>query len=267
MQETGYYGDGTLWVTDQRLVVGETTYWLHDIEAVWVLTLHATDRTPTRFPWGELLTGSGLALIPMLIGAALGSVGYRSILNEMRSIARPIYMVKLKLKSYNPLVLVTFDREHAAGIAKLIRMLLENADAAAITKELQSRHATPAHQSEYPDSTTKFYEDSIATVTSESVTVREERYPLYDVTYVEVRLERITDFFQPREDAYIVALYKEKRAIEIYVCLSSNYAYKLADAIKAAIPHATAPAPEQLLKQYKESRQPNQNSDSPYKTL
>ncbi|HEY0070452.1 MAG TPA: DUF6232 family protein [Chloroflexia bacterium] len=251
INEQVYYGDGAVWVTGQRFVVGERTYWLDDIDSVEVGKVPGEQWTDLRsgsFDWSWLLIPTmpilvmlktGPDPVPIILAALITTLVW--VFAHSRSNkpsepvlqAVPVYVIKLKGDRLRHVVFASLDEDHTERLADLI---VEAAQAQRDKRPPGS--VTPKVQVEPPRGNLAFpaldtyFIDGLVCVTSEVVHVGRESYPLRGVQAVYVHVGRI-DWYTPNAiEGYFVILNIHGTLTPVLATTDLDYAYKVTDAIR-----------------------------------
>jgi hypothetical protein len=252
INEQIYYGDGAVWVTGQRFVVGERTYWLDDIDSVEV------GKVPGE-QWADLRTGSfdwtwlliplmpvlvmfriGPHPVPMTLAALVTALAW-AIMRLSRSKKPsepviqvvPVYVIKLKGDRLRHVVFASLDEDHTERLADLI------VEAAQADRDRRPPGSViPKVQIEPPRGNLAFpaletyFMDGVVCVTSEVVHVGRESYPLRGVQAAYVHVGRI-DWYTPNAiEGYFVILNIHGTLTPVLATTDLDYAYKVTDAIR-----------------------------------
>ncbi|HEX8231407.1 MAG TPA: DUF6232 family protein [Chloroflexia bacterium] len=253
--EVVYYGDGAVWVTSQRLVVGGKTYPLHEIDSVEVGKVPGeqwTDADQGSFNWAWLaipllpfvvLFQIGPNPVPLAL-AALTTVFIIAVMSRhgskkpQKPVLKPLpaYVIKARGSRLRHIVFVSLDEDHTNKLADLI------SEAAEAHKQGESPHNVmrrasfePPRGSAIPPSLATYFMDGLVWVTSEVVHVGRESYPLHAVRAVYMHQGRIDWYTADAAYGYFVIAYIHDALTPILATTDSEYAYKVSDAIKAVL--------------------------------
>lgn len=238
MQEIVYYSDEHIWVTDLRVVVGETTYWLADIERV------TPDMVSSEL-WAKQEMGLVGAAIPLMASGCNPAMLVLALIVGVRNgrgptklsvNRRPLHIIKLRGKKLNSLVYASFDQEHARNLAALIRNAISAAKGVASAKyTLQNTRLKPPRDKATLPAFKTYLADAIVCVTSEVVHVGHESYPLKGVKAVYVHAGRIDWYSPSAQQGYFVVLNTQGELIAILCSIDADYAYSVRDAIQVTM--------------------------------
>ena len=253
--ELVYYGDGAVWVTSQRFVVGEQSYGLHEIDSVEV------GKVPGE-QWADIGQGSfdwRWIVIPLIPVSVVLNIGPNpvplalAVLTTVFIIAAmwhysskkpqkprlqvaPVYVIKARGTRLRHIVFASLDEEHTNKLADLI---MEAADAyrrGESPHRVRSRASfEPPRGNVHPRSLATYFMDGLVWVTSEVVHVGRQSYPLHTIRAVYVHQGRIDWYTADAADGYFVIANIRDTPTPLLATTDPLYAYKVSDAIKAVL--------------------------------
>ncbi|MEA2574734.1 MAG: hypothetical protein QOH93_2032 [Chloroflexia bacterium] len=253
--ELVYYGDGAVWVTSQRFVVGEKTYWLDDLDIVEVGEVPGKQWADPRrqsFNWGWIIVPFVPVVVMLRIGpnpVPLTLAGLATLLifiylwrhrsrvpQEPVFTLRPTYVIKLKSSRLKQIVFTSLDEDHTNKLADLI------VEAAEAQRQGESPHNVmrralfePPRGNATSIGPATYFRDGIVWITSEVVHVGRESYPLHNIRAVYVHVGRIDWYTADAAYGYFVVVNIHNTLVPILATTDSVYAYKVSDAIKAVL--------------------------------
>lgn len=253
--ELVYYGDGSVWVTSQRFVVGEKSYGLHEFDSVEVGKVPGeqwADIGQGSFNWAWLVIPLWLLAVLFKIGpnllplalAALTTIfiiaaiwRYRSKKPQKPGLqVAPVYVIKAKGSRLRHIIFASLDEEHTNRLADLIM------EAAEAHKRGESPHRVlsrvsfePPRGNAHPRSLATYFMDGLVWVTSEVVHVGRQSYPLHTIRAVYVHQGRIDWYTADAANGYFVIANIHDTPTPILATTDAQYAYKVSDAIKAVL--------------------------------
>ncbi len=250
-----YYGDGAVWVTSQRFVVGEKSYGLHEIDSVEV------GKVPGE-QWADIGQGSFnwrlifIPLLPVMIVLKIGPNPLPLALAALTTIfiiaamwrysskkpqepvlkPLPVYVIKARGIRLRHIIFASLDEEHTNKLADLIM------EAAEAHRRGESPHRVMRRASFEPPrgnaiapSLATYFMDGLVWVTSEVVHVGRQSYPLHTMQAVYVHQGRIDWYTADAADGYFVIANIHDTLTPILATTDPQYAYKVSDAIKAVL--------------------------------
>ncbi|MDQ3706467.1 MAG: DUF6232 family protein [Chloroflexota bacterium] len=253
--ELVYYGDGAVWVTSQRFVVGEKSYGLHEFDSVEVGKVPGeqwADIGQGRFNWAWLVIPLWLLAVPFRIGpnplplalAVLTTLFIIAAMWRYRSKKPqepvlkplPVYVIKARGTRLRHIVFASLDEEHTNRLADLIMEAAEAHRRGESPHRVMSRASfEPPRGNAHPLSLATYFMDGLVWVTSEVVHVGRQSYPLHTIRAVYVHQGRIDWYTADAADGYFVIANIHDTLTPILATTDPVYAYKVRDAIKAVL--------------------------------
>ena len=253
--EIVYYGDGAVWVTSQRLVVGEKSYGLQEIDSVEVGKVPGeqwADADHGSFNWGWILLPVmslvmlfnvstdpvRLALAVLIIVIIVVFMWRYGSKKPQEPVLKPMpaYVIKVRGSRLRHIVFASLDEDHTNRLADLIMEAAEAHRHGESPRDVMRRASfEPPRGSAIPPSLATYFMDGLVWVTSEVVHVGRESYPLHAIRAVYVHQGRIDWYTADPADGYFVMANIHNTLTPILATTDSEYAYKVSDAIKAVL--------------------------------
>ena len=253
--EMVYYGDGEVWVTSQRFVVGKKTYPLADIDSVevgevpgeqWVDKKQGSfDSAKISLPllWVAVMFKIGPDPVPLVVLGALAVLtsfvmwrgGPRKPATPALQLV-PVYVIKLKGKRLRHIVFASLDEGHTRGLADLISEAVRaHRTGGPPASVLLKSHVEPPRGNATSPALAIYFMDGMVWVTSEVVHVGCESYPLHHIKAAYVHYGRIDWYTADAANGYFIILNIHDALVPALATTDSDYAYNVRDAILAAL--------------------------------
>jgi hypothetical protein len=253
--EVVYYGDGAVWVTSRRLVVGEKSYGLEEFDSVEVGKVPGeqwADADHGSFNWG----GLAIPLVPLAVMFQIGPNPVPLALTVLTTVIivalmwrhgskepqepvpkpLPAYVIKARGRRLRHIVFASLDEDHTNRLADLIMEAAEAHRHGESPRDVMRRASfEPPRGNAIPPSLATYFMDGLVWVTSEVVHVGRESYPLHAIRAVYVHQGRIDWYTADPADGYFVMANIHNTLTPLLATTDSEYAYKVSDVIKAVL--------------------------------
>ena len=257
MQETIYYGDGAVWVTSRRFVVGEHTYWLSDVGDVEVGKVSGSQWVDRGggFNWAWIVVPLALTFFLLRVWRVHGPVELAIIAtlwivalmwrngskdkdkDDLAALeSTPVYVIKAKGKQLKHILFASLDEGHTRRLADLVKKAIRAADKGQRPYKVpQTAFLEPPRGYPVALALETYFNDGLVCVTSEVVHVGRESYPLRGVHATYVHIGRIDWYTADAAYGFFVILTTDKGHKAILATTESDYAYKVQDSIRSVL--------------------------------